>query len=218
MLWSKSLGLSMAAVAMTAALAGPSFAAPKPPPGTGPAWVDLPKVLTEYRKTAAYAKHSQKLRDQARLFQTEMQTLAQLRYCTDQEREEALALKAKTKMNEKETARLDELMKRADKVDNEASVLSQKNPPSDADTKRLAEISKLRTDAAKNLAKAEADRRDKLRNMEIEATETVENELLALVEKLAKEQKLEVVYERRAVLVGGIDFTEQVIKKLPKAP
>jgi Skp family chaperone for outer membrane proteins len=74
----------------------------------------------------------------------------------------------------------------------------------------------MRTDAAKNLAKAEADRRDKLRQMEEDATESVENDLLALVEKVAKEQKLDYVLERRSVLVGGNDVTDAVIKKLPK--
>jgi hypothetical protein len=36
------------------------------------------------------------------------------------------------------------------------------------------------------------------------------------VEKVAKDQKLAIIYERRAVLVGGNDLTDAVIKKLPK--
>ena len=216
MQWSKTAGTALAALALSAGLAAPAAAAPKD--ATGPAWVDLPRVLTEYRKTPGYTKHSLKLRDTARQFQAEMQTLAQFRYCTEGERAEALALKAKKTLNKTEEARLDVLSKRADQVDNEASTLSQKPAPTDADTKRLAEISKLRTDAAKSLAKAEADRRDQLRQMEIDATTNVENELLALVEKVAKDQKLDVVYERRAVLVGGVDVTDAVIKKLPKGP
>lgn len=215
--WSRFTGAALAALSLSIVLTTSATAAPKET-GSGPAWVDLPRVLTEYRKTPAYTKHSIKLRDTARQFQAEMQTLAQLRYCSEAERSEALALKAKKALNKTEEARLAALLKRADEVDNEASTLSQKNPPSDADTKRLAEISKLRTDAAKNLAKEEADRRDKLRQMEIDATTSVENELLALCEKVAKDQKLDVLYERRAVLVGGVDLTDAVIKKLPKGP
>lgn len=213
MQWNKMAGLALAALTLTTTLSAPAAAQKT---ATGPAWVDLPRVLQEYKKTSAYGKHQQKLREAARQFQTEMQTLAQLRYCTDQERTEALALKAKGRLTNTEQSRLDGLMKKADQVDNEASTLAQKNPPSDADTRRLAEISKLRTEAAKSLAKAEADRRDQLRQMEMEATTTVEDELLALVQKVAKDQKLDVIYERRAVLVGGVDLTDQVIKKLSK--
>jgi len=44
----------------------------------------------------------------------------------------------------------------------------------------------------------------------------VENELLKLVQALAKEYSLPTILERRAVLVGGSDLTILVIKKLPK--
>lgn len=212
--WSKTVGLALAALSLSVGLMGP--AAAQKDAATGPAWVDLPRVLTEYKKTPAYAKHGQKLREMARQAQSEMQMLAQLRYCSDQERAEALALKNKKTLSAAEQARLDTLLKKADQVDNEASGLAQKQKPTDADTKRLADISKMRTDAAKNLAKEEADRRDKLRNLEMELTEAIENELLELVQKVAKDRKLEVIYERRAVLVGGVDLTDQVIKKLPK--
>jgi Skp family chaperone for outer membrane proteins len=216
MQWCKSVGMGLALVALMAGVAGPASAAGKIDPSLGPAWVDLPRVLDEYRKTSAYAKYNQKLKDAQKQLTMEMQTLAQLRYCTDAERTEALAIQAKSKPSSAEQARLDALLKKADGIDNEASALAQKTTPTDAETKRLAEISKMRTDAARNLAKAEADRRDKLRQMEEDATEAVENDLLALVEKVAKEQKLDYVLERRSVLVGGNDVTDAVIKKLPK--
>jgi len=210
------LGLALCAAAALLLQAAPALAGRKPPTGTGPAWVDLPRVLTEYKKTTAFAKYQNQLRDLAKQFSEEMKVLAELRYCTEAERDEALKLKAKQKRTPQEQARMDELMGRADKLDNEVSVLSQKQSPTDADTKRLQDIAKMRTDALRNLAKAEADRRDQLRKLEGDSTEAVENELLAIVEKVAKDQKLEIVYERRAVLFGGNEITDLVIKKLPK--
>jgi Skp family chaperone for outer membrane proteins len=217
MLFQRTVRAALAVcVAAVLCAAQPAQAGRKPPPATGPAWVDLPRVLAEYKKTAAFAKYQAKLRDLGRQFTEEMKTLAELRYCTDAERDEALKLKAKEKRTPAEQARMDELMGRADKVDNEISTLSQKQNPTEADTKRLQEISKMRTDALRGLAKAEADRRDQMRKLEVESTEAVENELLTLVEKVAKDQKLDIVYERRSVLFGGQDISELVIKKLPK--
>jgi len=183
---------------------------------TTPAYVDLSKVLIEFRKTSAFSKYQVKLRDQAKQFDAEMQTLAQLRYCTDEERTEGLALKAKPTLNNKEKARLAELMKKADAVDNEISSLSQKPKPTSEDSARIVELSKRRTEAVKSLAKEQADRRDQLRKMESGLMADVETELLKMIEKLAKDQKLPTIYERRAILVGGNDLTELVIKKLPK--
>lgn len=210
MQWLRPVGLGLALLSLVMGLAAPAAAA------AGPPVVNFQRLYEEYQKTSAYAKYGTKLRETVKQFQEEMQALAQFRYCTEAERTEALALKAKTKLSAAEQARLDTLSKKADAIDNEASMLAQKTNPSEADTKRLAEISKLRTDAAKSLAKADADRRDKVRQMEQDAFNSVENELLDIVEKLAKDQKLDVIYDARSVLFGGNDLTTLAIKKLPK--
>jgi Skp family chaperone for outer membrane proteins len=208
------------ALALHAGSPAPAAAAPKKPavpivPGA-PTYVDIGRLLSEYRKTPAFAKYQQKLREQARAFTEEMRTLAQCRYCSDEEREEVLQLKVKPKPTDKEKARLEALMKKADALDNELATLSQKTEPTEADRQRIQELSRKRSEAVRELAKEEADRRDQLKRLEAEAMAEVEKELLNLVAKLAKDQKVEVIYERRAVLFGGNDLTEEVIKKLPK--
>ena len=209
-----------AAVLLAAALLSPApsafGAAPKKPDPDAPAFVNLSQVLAEYRKSAEFAKYQQKLREKGRQFNEEMQTLAQLRYCTDAERQEAITIKAKPGTTDREKTRLADLMKKADVIDTELATLSQKKDPSEADTRRLGDLSKLRTDAARKLAEEEANRRDQMRRMESDLTAEVEIELLKLVEKVAKDQKLGIVYERRAVLFGGNDLTDVVIKRLPK--
>lgn len=215
--FTRPLGVLLAACALVGTLLAPSAArAANDKDEAGPAYVDLAKVLTEFRKTTAFGKYQVKLRDQAKQFDEEMLTLAQLRYCTDAERAEGLALKAKPNQNAKEKARLAELLKKGDSVDNEIAALSQKPKPTSEESARIVELSKRRTEAVQALAKEQADRRDQLRRMEGSLMADVETDLLKLVEKLAKDQKLATIYERRAVLVGGNDLTEQVIKKLPK--
>jgi Skp family chaperone for outer membrane proteins len=215
--FTRPLGVLLAACALVGTLLAPTAGrAANDKEVEGPAYVDLAKVLTEFRKTSAFSKYQVKLRDQAKQFDDEMQTLAQLRYCTDAERTEGLALKAKPNLNNKEKARLAELIKKGESVDNEIAALSQKPKPTSEESARIVELSKMRTEAVKSLAKQQADRRDQLRAMEGNLMADVENDLLKMVEKLAKDQKLTTIYERRAVLVGGTDLTDQVIKKLPK--
>jgi Skp family chaperone for outer membrane proteins len=208
-------GLALAAMLLAGApLAG--SAAPRNADPNAPPFVDFGRVLNEYQKTSAFAKHQQTIQERARVFGQEMETLAQLRYLTDVERKEALGLKAKPKPTDKDQARLEELTKKSDTIDNEAATLGQKQKPTEVETARIQEISQMRTEAAKNLAKEEADRRDQLRKLKDDLMEQVETDILKLVEKMAKDQKLSVIYERRAVVFGGVDFTDDVLKKLPK--
>lgn len=213
---SRLAGLA-AGLLLSVALVQPALAAPKAKPtGAEVPYVDFPDVQRAYQKTGAFAKYQQQIRDRIKQYGDEMKVLAQLRYSTEAERAEALELQAKTNPSNKEKARLEELMGKADKIDNEIASLSQKMMPTDADTKRLKELSQLRTDAARDLAKAEADRRDQIRKLDLEIATKIENEILALVAKYAKDEKLPLIYERRAVLFGGQDLTPEVIKKLPK--
>lgn len=180
-------------------------------------FVDLQRLLGEFRKTSSFARTAQRLRDQAKTYNEEMEFLARLRYCSEMERKDALALKGRgSRIGKTEQARLDELLGKSDKLDTELAMLGQKENPSDADTARIQAISKIRTDAVRGLAKEEADRRDALRQLEMELLAQVEKDLLKLVTDLAKDRKLGVVYERKSVLFGGVDLTDDVVKKLPK--
>ena len=212
----RHLVLCLSLTALASGVAAPASAAPKDIDPNAPAYVDIGKVLSEYRKTGAFAKYGQKVREQTQQYGQEMETLAQFRYLNDIERREALALKAKPKPIDKEAARLAELKKKSDDVDNEAATLSQKASPTDADKARIAALSTMRTNAVRTLAKEESDRRDALRKLESDTLGEVEQELLKLVERVAKDLKLPYIYERRAVLFGGNDVTAEVLKKLPK--
>lgn len=209
--------LSLAVLTLAVALPSAAFAAPKLKVDPAiPAYVSIQDLLAAYRKTPAYAKYQLKLREQAKAYGEELQTLAQVRFATEAERKEALTIKTMAKPGDSETKRFDALKKKTEDVDNERAALSKKENPSDADTKRLAELATMNTEAVKMLAKEDADRREQLRKMESSLMVDVENELLKMVEKMAKEYKLTQIYERRALLFGGQDLTEEAISRLPK--
>lgn len=211
------IGQIGAGLVLALGLLAPSSAAAKEAiDPNAPAYVDINRVLGEYRKTTAFNKYQVRIREQAKKYAEEMEFLVKVRHCSDAERTEALALRAKPKLDKKQQARLDALVKRSDALENELAGLGQKEKPTDAEAARIAELSKMRQDAIRFLTKEEADRRDKIRDLESELLVEVENELLKLVQQLAKEKRFTTVYNRTAVLVGGVDLTEDVLKKLPK--
>jgi len=208
--------LALTCLALALSLPAPAAAAPRNSSAGSPAFVDLKRVLEEYQKTSAFQKYGQRVQTRMASLNQEMETLAQLRYATEAERKEGLALKGKANPTDREKARFQQLVKKSDDLDNELAQLGQKKDPTQADTQRIQELSQKRAEAARSLAKEEADRRDQVRQLASELREEVENELLRLVEKVAKDRNLPFIYERRAVLFGGSDYTDEVIKKLPK--
>lgn len=198
-------------------LGGPLAAAPKVTfDPAAPSYVDIHQLLSQYRKTSAFTKYQTRIREQAKKFAQEMELLAKVRHCSEPERQEALVLNEKPKLEKKEQTRFDELLKKSDLVDKELATLGQKEKPTDQEAKRISELSKQRQDAIRLLAKEEADRRDRIRDLEDELMAEVETELLKFVQQVAKDKKVPYVYSRQAVLVGGNDLTEEVAKKLPK--
>jgi Skp family chaperone for outer membrane proteins len=181
-----------------------------------PSYVDLPRVLLEYRKSSGFLKYQKQLQDRSTQFGEEMKFLADLPFITEAERKEAVSLKFKPNATAAEKARVEALVKKSEDTGKELSELSQKQKPTDADTKRLQALNTMRTDTLRSLAKEEASRREQLQKMDNDLTGQVQDELLKVVEKVAKDNKIGVVYDRRSVLVGGNDLTDEVIKKLPK--
>lgn len=187
------------------------------PPSTQPAFVDTDRVLTVFRKTPAFAQAQKQFSERAKELNEEMAFLAQLRYCTDAERKEALMIRSKgITASAAERSKLDGWLKRADEVENEISRLSQKQNPTPEETNRIKALSDMRTQAAEQLAGAAADRRDQLRDLDNKLTEQVQEEILKLVERVAKDQRAPVVYARSAILFGGTDLTDHVIRKVGK--
>ena len=202
-----------------AIIAPPAGAGGKKKPAFDPAipsYVNIQQLLSEYRKTPAWGKYQARLRDRAKTYGLEMQALASVRFGTEEERKEALAIRAKDKLTDEETARMAELKKKTEAVANERAALAQKAKPSDEDAKRLQELAKLDTEAVRMLSKEDGDRREGVRRMEVELMSEVETELLKMVEKLAKDKKIDFIYERKALLFGGQDLTEEAVRRLPK--
>lgn len=219
-LFSRRAGAA-ALFALTCALAvgaPPAHAAKKgeAPDPSQASFVDLNRVLSEYRKSSAFQKYEKQLRDRSAQLGDEMKFLADLRFVTDAERKEAVEIKFKPAASAAEKARLEAILKKSADSEKELTDLSQKAKPTAAETKRIADLNTMRNETLRSLAREETTRREQLQRMDTELTAQVQDELLKLVEKVAREEKVPVIYDRRAVLFGGNDLTEEVLKKVPK--
>jgi len=209
--------LGVMALALSAAACAPACAAPpKPFDPSAPAIVNLDKVLAEFRKGPGWVKYQRRMAEENRSMSTEMQTLQSVRYSTDAEKAEALAIVRKEKPSEQEQNRLKDLAKKSQGVDDEFTALSQKTAATESETKRIAEIGAMRSQAVQWLQREELKRREQLMKFEQQLGADMEDELLKAVEKVAKDRKIAHVYSHKAVLYGGQDLTDEVIKKLPK--
>lgn len=47
-----------------------------------------------------------------------------------------------------------------------------------------------------------------------EKWESIQDNIFNCIEKVTKEKKLEMVFNKSAVIIGGVDITDEVIKKL----
>jgi Skp family chaperone for outer membrane proteins len=183
---------------------------------TQPYFVDLGAVYEAYKKTSGFAQYERRLRAEQEKLNGEMRVLTQVRFCTEGERKEALALTNKSPQSPEEKARLEALLKKSADVEAELAALSQKAMPSENEVVRIEEIARMRQDAARYLIREEEERHNRLMRMDQEAVLEHQADLLKVVERVAKDKKIPAILERKAILFGGNDLTDEVLKKLPR--
>jgi len=93
----------------------------------------------------------------------------------------------------------------------------------EAESKKLpqAELDKMQANFRLEIEKKQKESQDiyykKQQELE-ELTKIVEQEVKTLIQDVAKEKKVSVVVDQQIVLFGGVDLTEEVIKKLSTQP
>jgi len=182
----------------------------------GPAYVDFGRLIIAYRKTPAYAKLRREFQARADELRKEMDGLQNTRYLTPEELLEHKTLSEKLKRSKKEQARLDSLGKRSDDMDQEFRNLSVLTELTDAQQDRLAQLTKVRQEAIARLRQHAARLDAELNKLDTSLRGKMTEQLLKVIAKVAKSKKWGTVYERAAVLYGGTDVTEDVIKRLPQ--
>jgi Skp family chaperone for outer membrane proteins len=181
---------------------------------SGVGYVDLAAVTEQIRKTPTWQTMTKKFDDQKGVFAKEIETLTKTRYLTKQERDELESLRAKPKPTDAEKARIDELEKRSDAVDREAQTLAGVEKPTDVQSKRIGELAEMRKAALAGLQDETEKRSQQLREFEAQVLEDMQKQVLEKVSQVAEGKGVTMVIDRQAILYGGQDLTQDVVKKL----
>jgi Skp family chaperone for outer membrane proteins len=177
-------------------------------------FVDLAQITDKVKVTAEWKVNVQKFEDSRSKFRNEIEDLAKLRFLSPAELEELRNLRAKPKPTDGEKERVTQLTTKSGQLDQEFQRLSMTEKPNEADSKRVKELAAMREQASTAI-QAEYDKRaQQLQKMEGEMLDTMQTKILEVVGQVAEKQNLAMVVDRQAVLYGGNDLTQEVLKKL----
>lgn len=175
------------------------------------AMVDIQKAAADYKGMKAANDEINKLVNDLK---TDIETRATHKLMTEAELTELVALKKKTPRTDAENKRMDELEKIGKTRDEELNTLSQKAEPTDAERARLRELKDISNKNTAALATLNDDYGQQVDKRRSELQEKVNADLLAAVAKVATQKGLATVIDKIAVLYGGLDITDDVVKAL----
>lgn len=177
-------------------------------------FVDLAQVTDKVKDTAEWKVKVREFEDSRSKYRNEIEDLAKLRFLSPAELEELKNLRAKPKATGGETERIKQLETKSSQLDAEYQRLAMTEKPNDADAKRVKELTSMR-EAASTLIQKEYDTRaQQLQKLEGEMLDKMQTRILEVVGDVAQKQGLVLVVDRQAVLYGGNDMTQDVLKKL----
>ena len=181
-------------------------------------FVDLGRVTDQIKKTPTWQVMTTKFEDERKKYQQEIADLTKIRYLSDVERKELETLNAKQKPSEAEKARIGDLQNRSEAMDKEFQQLAGVEKPTPEQDARIKALAKMRENAISSLQEETEKRSQQLREMEGQVLEEMQGKILKIVEQVSESKNLTLVVDRQAVLYGGQDLTEDVLKKLGSAP
>lgn len=181
-------------------------------------YVDLGRITDQIKKTQRWQVMTSKFEDDRRKFQQEIADLTKIRYLSDAERKELTELNTKQKPTDAEKARISDLRDRSDNLDKEFQTLAGVEKPTAEQEARIKTLAKMRENAISALQEETEKRSQQLRELEGTVLEEMQGQILKIVEQVSESKNLTLVVDRQAVLYGGQDLTEDVLKKLGGAP
>lgn len=179
-------------------------------------FVDVAQVTDEIQKTQAWSVNVKKLNDERAKLKDEFESLVQIRYLTPVEKKELQDLSARTKPSDAEKARIEALKKKSDTLDAESNQLAQIEKPTEVQKTRIDTLRKLREEAIGALQDEKNKRQQALDKLQVDMLEDLQQKIIKIVQQVADSRGIVMVLDRQAILYGGQDLTQDVIKKWPK--
>jgi len=213
--WMFGAPLTVLVAAGLLGLALPSAAqkgAKKPDAVVG--FVDLGLVTEQVKQTPEWKQAVSEFEAEKTRHRTELEDMQRLRYLSKAEHEELASLRAKTKSSDAEKARVAALLARSDELEAEFRTLAGVEKPSDDQNKRIGDIQKLRDQGIQALQAEGEKRAGLLQKKEGDLLTKMQERILKIVTQVAENKGMVMVVDRQAILYGGQDLTDDVVKKL----
>jgi Skp family chaperone for outer membrane proteins len=204
----------LVAAGLLAALPGAAQKKNQAKPDAVVGFVDLGLVTEQVKQTPEWKQMVGEFENEKTRYRTELEDMQRLRYLTKTEREELTNLRAKTKASDAEKGRVDALLKRSDELEGEFRTLAGVEKPNDEQGKRLGELQKLRDQGIQILQEETEKRAGYLQKKEGELLQKMQDRILKIVGQVAEGKGMVMVVDRQAILFGGTDLTDDVVKKL----
>lgn len=208
-------GLRLLAVAaligsiFSGGLVTPARAAEQPAGGIGV--VDIERVG---REAAPYKAASDEIRKLQDSLNENLKEAARYTYLAVNETNELIGILDAKEPNATQKARLAELKKTAEDREKRFGELAQTQNPTPEQKKELQDLVQMRNDRERVLAELKQRYEQELAKKFEEIDDRLGKAVRDAIQEIAKQKNLAVVLAKQAVFVGGVDITDDVIKKL----
>jgi len=186
-------------------------AAPPTPAPSSTGVVNVEKVMAECEK----AKQADaQLKGMERKLEGQLKLMAQSRLLTEQEINELVTLSAKEKPTAAEQSRIAALQQLDKDRETKLKALQAEQNPTDQQKQELKDLQGSVIASGKLIEQTQKDYQKQINEVNAKLTVQIAKDVRAAVEAVAKESNTPMVLNKAAVIVGGNDLTEKVIKKL----
>lgn len=173
--------------------------------------VDVQKAFNEYKVTTA---SNEEINRMVESFRRELDIRASHRLLTEEEVKQLVQLRSKSPLTDADRSRIDELERISKQRDEELNALSNKSDLTEQERARLKELRDLANRNDANGRTLAEDYSQQVEQRKSQLSDKITADLREAIAKVAQSKGLATVVDKIAVLYGGVDITEDVIKTL----
>lgn len=196
-------------IAVVCATCAPAAAQGATQPAVGV--VDVQKAFNEYKVTTA---SNEEINRMVESFRRELDIRASHRLLTEEEVKQLVQLRSKSPLTDADRSRIDELERISKQRDEELNALSNKSDLTEQERARLKELRDLANRNDANGRTLAEDYSQQVEQRKSQLSDKITADLREAIAKVAQSKGLATVVDKIAVLYGGVDITEDVIKTL----
>lgn len=173
--------------------------------------VDVQRAFDEYKNTKASNDEINKL---AASFMKELEVREKHRHLSEADMAELVRLSTLANPSTDDRTKLQQLESKSKQLDENFNALVQKADLTEAERQQQVELRNNRNRNEQNYRNLQEDYLDQLEKRKNELSSKITEDIRLAIEKVAQQQGLATVVDKIAILYGGKDVTDEVIKVL----